>query len=401
VLAELQQVAADRPALRSAEFETASLFGRPPREVQTAAAALGLHAVVRAAVAVEARDLREFGRYQGIVEVISTPAVAKPYSPTAIEELANCPYRYFLSHVLGCEVIDDPEVVTSIDPRIKGSIVHEVLERFVAEEIAAFPDALIDAENRLSVIADQVMDRYERAGVTGKPVLFQGERRRIKVDLEQERVRDAIERRSSRRRPLAVEYGFGYGEVPAVELLLSSGDLSFRGKIDRADVGEDGSITVIDYKSGRPDSFEVIATDPVDAGRHLQLPIYALAATPLAKAPDAPVRAEFRFVGPRSLKNGSFAIGIELDDGVRERLFETVDVLTRTVATGLFPMRSGEPGYAGHENCRFCAFDKVCPTARERYEESARRSGLVDAYFGLLDGPEADSESAASCPTDD
>jgi ATP-dependent helicase/nuclease subunit B len=401
VLAELQRVGAGHLALRSAEFETASLFACPPREVSTAAAALGLHGVVGAIAAIGARDRREFGRYQGVVEVMPTPSVAKPYSATAIEEVANCAYRYFLDHVLGCEVIDDPEVVASIEPRTKGSIVHEVLERFVAEEIAAFPEDVGDAANRLAVIADEVMDRYERAGVTGKPVLFQSERRRIKADLEAERVRDARKRRSSRRRPLQVEYGFGYGEVQAVELPLSGGVLSFRGKIDRADLGEDGSVTVIDYKTGRPDRFEVIATDPVDAGRHLQLPIYALAATSLARAPDAPVRAEFRFIGPRPVKDGSFAIGIDLDDAVRARLVETVDVLTRTVATGLFPMLSGESEYAGHANCRFCEFDKVCPTARERYEESARRSGLAEAYFGLLDGPLADSESAASCPTDE
>jgi RecB family exonuclease len=397
----LDHVVVGQPALRRAEFETASLFARLPREVPAAAAALGLDSVVQVAAAVEARDRREFGRFQGIVGVVSSPAPARPYSPTAIEEVANCAYRYFLSHVLGCEVLEDPEVVTSIDPRTKGSIVHEILERFVAEEIAAFPGALSDAATRLGVIADEVMDRYERAGLTGKRVLFQAERRRIKIDLDAERARDVNERRASRRRPLRVEYGFGYGEVPPVELTLSSGNLSFRGKIDRADVDEDGSITVIDYKTGRPDRFEVIATDPVDAGRHLQLPIYALAAAPLAESPSAPVRAEFRFVGPRSVKDGSFAIGIELDDGVRERLVETVDVLTRTVATGLFPMLSGESGYGGHENCRFCDFDKICPTARERYEESARRSGLADEYFSLLDGPDADSESAPSCPSDD
>jgi len=303
--------------------------------------------------------------------------------------------------VLGCEVIDDPEIVTSMEPKTKGSIVHEVLERFVALQIAAFPDEVSDASNRLAAIADEVMDRYERAGLTGKQVLFQADRRRIKVDLEAERVRDASELRLTRRRPLQVEYGFGFGAIPAVELALSTGELSFRGKIDRADIGEDGSITVIDYKTGRPDRFEVIDTDPVDAGRHLQLPIYALAALPLAEEADAPVRAEFRFVGPRPAKNGSFAISIELTDGVRERLAETVDVLTRTVATGLFPMLAGESEYYGHENCRFCEFDKVCPTARGRYEESARTSGLADAYFGLLDGPLADSESAAPCPSDD
>jgi RecB family exonuclease len=401
VLAELQQVVADHPALQSAEFETASLFARPPREVTKAAAALGLDRVVGAIVAVEARDRREFGRYQGVVGAMPALPVTRPYSATAIEEVANCAYRYFLDHVLGCEVIDDPEIVTSIEPKTKGSIVHEILERFVAEQIAAFPNEVGEAADRLSVIADEVMDRYERAGLTGKPVLFRAERRRIKVDLEAERARDERERRASRRRPLQVEYGFGYGEVPPVELALPTGGLSFRGKIDRADIGEDGSITVIDYKTGRSDRFEVIAKDPVDAGRHLQLPIYALAARSLAQAADAPVRAEFRFVGPRPVKDGTFAISIELDDGVRERLLGTVDVLTKTVATGLFPMLAGESEYFGHENCRFCEFDKVCPTARERYEESARRSGLADSYFSLLEGLEADSESVATCPTDD
>lgn len=399
VLAELSQVLADLPALRSAEFETAWLFARPAREVPAAAAALGLDAVVRASGAVLARDRREFGRYQGVVEDISVPSGAKPYSPTAIEEVATCAFRYFLSHVLSCEVIDDPEVVMSIEPMTKGSIIHEVLERFVAEEIAQAADAVTDAAARLGVIADEVMDQYERAGLTGKPVLFQAERRRIKIDLEAERLRDAAERLVSRRRPIQVEYAFGYGDVPAVELVLPNGNVAFRGKIDRTDVGEDGSITVIDYKSGNPKRFEVIATDPVDAGKHLQLPIYALAAASLAQAPDAKVRAEFRFVGPRSIKDGSFAIGIELNDEVRERLIETVDVLTKTVATGLFPMLPGDSGYAGQENCRFCDFDVICPTARDRYEESARGSGLASEYFSLLDGLGADSTSALSLPS--
>jgi RecB family exonuclease len=399
VRTELAQVVLEQSALRSAEFETASLFAHPPREVPAAAAALGLASVVDAHAAVRARDLRAFGSFQGVVGALAAPASPRPHSPTAIEEMANCGYRYFLDHVLGCEVIEDPEVVTSIDPRTKGLIVHEVLERFIAEEIAAFPGAVPEAGERLGVLADEVMDRYERAGLTGKRVLFLAERRRIKLDLEAERLRDAT-RRQAGRRPLRVEYGFGYEETPTVELAVSSGTLSFRGKIDRADVDDDGAITVIDYKTGRPDRFEVIASDPVDSGRHLQLPIYALAAAPLAGSTSAPVRAQFRFVGPRSAKNGSFEIGIELNDGVRERLIESVDVLTRTVATGLFPMLSGESEYRGYENCRFCEFDKICPSARERYEDSARGSGLADAYFNLLDGPLADS-SATPCPSDD
>jgi hypothetical protein len=75
VLAELQQVVADRPALRSAEFEAASLFARSPRQVSNSCCGArtrwGGRGDCRRS---EARDRREFGRYQGIVGVMLDPA---------------------------------------------------------------------------------------------------------------------------------------------------------------------------------------------------------------------------------------------------------------------------------------------------------------------------------------
>jgi ATP-dependent helicase/DNAse subunit B len=291
-------------------------------------------------------------------------------------------------------VIDDPEIVTSIDPRSRGSIVHETLERFVGEEIAGVLE-LDDGRERLSAIADEVIATYERAGKTGKRVLLHAERRRIKADLEAERERDLARRAASGERPLAVEYGFGYGDVPPVVIEVGERSISFRGKIDRADLTDDGSVTVIDYKTGRPGPFEAISADPVDAGRHLQLPIYALAATRLSASPTSRIRAEFRFVGSRPAKNGEFAIGVELDDAVQTRLVETLGVLTGTVAAGFFPMVPGKAQWGSYKNCDFCNFNSVCPTGREYYEESARRTGRAEEYFDLIGGLVEDVPQAA------
>jgi hypothetical protein len=138
----------------------------------------------------------------------------------------------------------------------------------------------------------------------------------------------------------------------------------------------------------------------VDAGKHLQLPIYAIAATQLAPSRTSTVRAEFRFVGSRAARSGEFAIGLELDEGVRARLLETVDVLTSTVAAGLFPMVPGTSEYRGFTHCRFCDFNSICPTGRERYEESARALGSLDTYFDLVRGLGDEADSADDPETD-
>ena len=53
------------------------------------------------------------------------------FSPTSLEMWATCPYRYFLSQVLGIAAPEQPEEIATISPLDRGSLVHAVLERFV------------------------------------------------------------------------------------------------------------------------------------------------------------------------------------------------------------------------------------------------------------------------------
>ena len=71
--------------------------------------------------------------------------------------------------------------------------------------------------------------------------------------------------------------------------------LRFRGKVDRVDRHEDGTVRVVDYKSGRRDKFKAITPeDPTAGGTKFQLPVYGLFARSLG---GANVRAEYWFLG--------------------------------------------------------------------------------------------------------
>ena len=57
----------------------------------------------------------------------------RPISPSALETWAGCPYRYFLSRILGLSALpegDDDEQISALE---KGSLVHKILEEFVKQ----------------------------------------------------------------------------------------------------------------------------------------------------------------------------------------------------------------------------------------------------------------------------
>jgi hypothetical protein len=163
--------------------------------------------------------------------------------------------------------------------------------------------------------------------------------------------------------------------TPALVLTLPrGGEVRFRGRIDRIDRAPDGSTLVVtDYKSGSaPDYGNGSVTDPVAAGRQLQLGIYGMVAERLE--PDAEVDAYYRYVAATEDRPGvpvaSFAV-------TRRRVHDVVQGIVDGVEHGVFP---ADPGRARYEpwnrrdtfdNCRYCDFDMLCPT--DRGEAFARK----------------------------
>ena len=200
-------------------------------------------------------------------------------------------------------------------------------------------------------------------------------------------LRDAETRRERGARPIAVEWVFGTTTAPAVGIAVGDTSLSFRGKIDRVDRRDDGALDVVDYKTGKASSYGGIAADPVDGGRHLQLPIYSAR----GKAP--------RSTGTVSNPCGRVT-GSSTNRAMRSRSSST---RARRPAPGRSSPCSPERSNRGvsrtgpaarrqdsFEHCSWCDFNTVCPAERDVLWQVARATPVLAGYVGLVEPETAD-----------
>jgi ATP-dependent exoDNAse (exonuclease V) beta subunit len=87
----------------------------------------------------DARRRRELGPYYGFVGAAREPADPRraPLFVTTVERAARCPWQAFVAGLLRIEPPPDAlDALPSADPRLLGSLVHEVLEQIVREQRA-------------------------------------------------------------------------------------------------------------------------------------------------------------------------------------------------------------------------------------------------------------------------
>src|SRR5262249_42566279 len=113
---------------------------------------------------------------------------SRPLSPTTLQIWATCPFRFFLESVLRLAPTEDPEEEWTIDAAEKGSLVHDVLQRFFLElarqgrprgaEPYTTDDLLL-----LERLADERMRHTEQSGSAGHPIVWQATRHDLLADL--------------------------------------------------------------------------------------------------------------------------------------------------------------------------------------------------------------------------
>jgi ATP-dependent helicase/nuclease subunit B len=333
----------------------------------------------RALIALRARKSSQFTEFDGNLAAIASASsrVADPFSgeaaacsATSLERWSNCPYQYFLIKVLRVESTDLPEEEWTLDPRDRGTLIHAALEAFFRERLAhgrSRPDEPFTRADhaRLDEIVSALLVDLETQGRTGHPIAWENARSGVRRDLHMELEREETRRVTEGLTPELFERTFGDDRDPktwpAVEVPLTDGSVvRFRGAIDRVDVSP-SRVLVIDYKTGGTWGYDGLEDDPVLAGRHLQLVLYARAARAnVAVASD--VRAEFRFVSSR----GRFERRqIVADARAEERLSEVVQHAADGIRAGVFLARPGDYDRGTFRNCRFCEYDRICPTSRD------------------------------------
>jgi RecB family exonuclease len=371
-------------------------FPATEQEYRLRAGAGGDPVVEAGSRVVRARRSRDFTRFDGNLAGVVVPSpLDEVVSSTRLESWAECPFAYFVGHLLHVEPVEDPARQLTISAWDRGSLVHEILQSFIDDVLARpverrpAPDqpwSEID-HGRMCQIAERVCDDYAARGLTGRAVFWRRERAQILALADRFLADDDSHRQRDRSRPVAAELRFGYGDDPdgpgPVVLPLADGrNLRFRGAADRVDVGDDGTIHVVDYKTGKADDFRRLGPDnPDERGTKLQLPVYGLAARQFVGRPEAPVQAHYWFISDRE---GFRRIGYAVDDQVLARVGATLATIVDGIERGAFPARpdaSGTPWVT----CPFCDPDGLGVSDLRRAWERKRNHPAIAAYAEMAE----------------
>ncbi|MFH1016774.1 MAG: PD-(D/E)XK nuclease family protein [Pseudomonadota bacterium] len=306
--------------------------------------------------------------YDGMVRHEMPPSSQlPPFSSSQIERYATCPYRYFLSNVIGLEPIDAPEDVARLRPLDRGRLIHRALFRFFSrlkneERLPLRKEDAPGLRETLRTVAAEVFAEAEQSVPLGHQLLWETERAFLISDLAA--LLDAELKLSSLFVPYDFEVRFG---TPArneeegalstdspVEIRAREGTIRLKGRVDRVDLSPDGKqARILDYKTG---SFDRAHDNAFDNGRSVQLAVYLLSLRVLLPGVDAE-RSEASLLSTAyggGFRTVSFS-GVALK--AREPEFVTIlDTVVQGIRAGFFPPNPG----SNLKHCQQCDFTRIC-----------------------------------------
>ena len=228
----------------------------------------------------------------------------------------------------------------------------------------------------------------------GRTLFWRRDRLRILAELDRFLREDSTHRSTHRTRPVAAELSFGMSGSPigTVAVALPDGRaVQLRGKADRLDEAEDGSLEVLDYKTGKADDYRSLSEiEPDGRGTRLQLPVYALAARAARSRPDAPVRADYWFVSNR----GNFRrIGYTVTDDVLEHVSGTLGTMVNGIESGVFPPHPVGTSTNIFVPCPYCDPDGLGITELRRQMDGKLGDPQLIPFLDVVNGPDEEVEA--------
>ena len=342
-------------------------------------------------LASHARWRREFTPCDGLVagpgvtpEIAAEldPATAsRPISASRLATYAQCGFKYLLEHVLRIEPAPEPEERMRLDPLERGSLFHEVAERFLRErrDTGSLPVRDTPEERaRLREMGNEALEALVAGAPPRFTVLWERERQRFHDGLLSWLAREA---RQSGSVPLHFEVGFGlrspgapgepHSDEPLTVEIEAGRTLRVAGKIDRIDRRADGGLVIRDYKTGRAPWRDA---GLFRGGKQLQIPFYVLAAAHLFPGQRV-VEAFLDYV------DGGRRVEFDPEIAVSEKFRETLRRITGLIAQGHFVQ---EP-----TSCEWCDFRPLCGPRRliELRRTIKINDPRVQQYLRLKDIP--------------
>lgn len=233
---------------------------------------------LKAAEAYELRCKQQLAAYNGVLQdakVINQvrKAVGSSFTASQLEVYADCPFRYLGEFIWREQLLTEKE--DAVQPADEGSLLHNVLARFVGEHLREklTQQPLAALMDELELCFAEECHSMEQKGQIVSSSLWKAEQPRLWRLLQGWlRFEYADQKRWTGFTPAAVEWDFSSKNGKPLHLALQDGgNVTLAGRLDRID--SDGErLFVTDYKrSTAPSGKDLLA------GYDLQLPVYLLA----------------------------------------------------------------------------------------------------------------------------
>jgi ATP-dependent helicase/nuclease subunit B len=369
----------EQQAIDHAEFDLALLQrlvdADPDKTIGTAHYLLGANPhLARALRARGRRWLRRWTPADGLVDpdpqaraaMARHQMAARPFSATALQHFAQCPYKFFLYAIHRLEPREEPEAIEVLDPLTRGSLFHEVqfdlLSDLRQRSMLPLTTAKLSAAQELvdGHLDERARYYYEKLAPAIKKVWDDGIAG-IRADLREWLRRMAED--GSGWCPDRFELSFGLTDREQADPASSADPvalecaINLRGSIDLVERNLDGAVRVTDHKTGKARADKGVV---VGGGAVLQPVLYALAAEKLLGRQVAAGRLYY-CTSAGGYEERVVDLDRRIQNGVR-----TANLTPREVAREVAAVIGGAladnflPAAPGEKECDWCDYRMVC-----------------------------------------
>jgi ATP-dependent helicase/nuclease subunit B len=361
-------------AIDDAEFDLAVLDKLVDADPQTTIGAanylLGANVHLGRALRARARRwLRRWTSADGLVDPDAAALAAlgkhqlpkRSYSPTALQNFAACPYRFFLQAVHRLEPREEPEAIETLDPLTRGGLFADVQYEILSalrelDVLPVTPEDLDDASGLLDEKLDEVAARWHEDLAPAIERVWLDGIESIRADLREWLRRAADD--AERWRPEWFELGFGLSDRAhrdphsSADPVAIEGGLSLRGSIDLLERDPAGRIRVTDHKTGKVRAEKNFV---IGGGKTLQPVLYALAAESVLKEKIYAGRLYYC-----TAAGGYEERIVEINDDARRASRDFVAIVKESLEAGFLPAAPDD------RECDWCDYKRVCGPYEER-----------------------------------
>jgi RecB family exonuclease len=333
-----------------------------------------------------ARWERRWSDYDGTHLKPTDPAFAflqqhrlksRPYSATALQQFAMCPYRFVLYSIYRLQPREEIVALERLDPLTRGHLFHAVQFHLLSglKSLGLLP---VTAENQPQVlrVADEVLERvagsYREELSPAIPSVWESEIEEIRWDLRGWIRQIVLAPDTVHWKPEWFELAFGLRHgtdhdtaSPRDPIPLVSG-VQLRGAIDMVEEGA-GGIRITDHKTGKVPLERV---QFIGKGEVLQPLLYAQAAEAILGKPAKESRLFY------CTENSGYQITtVPIDDESRNTVNRAMKLIDESIDSGFLPAAPRK------DACLYCDYHAVCGP----YEELRVRRKPLAKLEALLE----------------